>query len=304
MRRSNRCIGRKVWCKSVDKRKRKHATLGMADKVLYCKVAAFYTIVQNGRTSSIIHKALVKDMQIMETSSGPTILQRKTPFCWKWSKRFAFYSLFHMRSIRTHSGISKKKDSFTDFRTFFSIKTTENYVPFTLKFQKTTFLVWDSLCISIQKHLIVSEKLVTKDKQRVMKDKCSTCLKFHFIRKLAKKKLCPFSIENLHLTPLSKMAPEPLFACQILHNNSLTWKTIPHVKNGLVRVICLKLPYSVHARAKLKKNHAKKRHDDRLRCKQYWSRSLFRSHWIPDPNILIQCSLLVNRAMILIFTPN
>ena len=98
-----------------------------------------------------------------------------------------------MRSIRTHSGILKKKDSFTDFRTSFSIEVTENYVPFTLKFhKKTTFLVWERLRISIQKYFIVSEKLVTKDTQPLMKDKCSTCLKLH-----------------LHPAPHSKMAPEP-----------------------------------------------------------------------------------------------
>ena len=80
-----------------------------------------------------------------------------------------------------------------------------------------------------------------------MKDKCSTCLKFHFIRKLTNKKLCPFTIENLHPAPHSKMAPEPLFAGQILHNNSLTWRTIPHSENGPIRLISFKLPYSVHA---------------------------------------------------------
>ena len=60
-------------------------------------------------------------------------------------------------------------------------------------FTKTTFLVWESLCISIQRHFIASEKAVTKDTQPVMKDKCSTRLKFHFIGKLTKKKFCPFT---------------------------------------------------------------------------------------------------------------
>ena len=60
----------------------------------------------------------------------------KTPFCWKWSKIFAFYALFRMRSIKTHSGILKKKDSYTDIRTSFSIRPTENHVLFTMKFHK------------------------------------------------------------------------------------------------------------------------------------------------------------------------
>ena len=34
-------------------------------------------IAQNDRTSSIIHKALVRDMQITGTSSGPTITKGK-----------------------------------------------------------------------------------------------------------------------------------------------------------------------------------------------------------------------------------
>ena len=55
---------------------------------------------------------------------------------------------------------------------FFSIRPTENYVLFTMKFhQKTTFLVLENLIISIQRHFIASEKLVNKDTQRVMKDK-------------------------------------------------------------------------------------------------------------------------------------
>ena len=80
-----------------------------------------------------------------------------------------------------------------------------------------------------------------------MTDKCSNRLKFHFIRNLTKKKLCPYAIENLHPALHSKMAPEPLFACQILRNNRLTWRTIPHSDDGLIRVIGLKLPYSEHA---------------------------------------------------------
>ena len=120
-----------------------------------------------------------------------------------------------MRSIKTHSGTLKKKDSFTDFRTSFSIRATETYVFLTLKFRtkKKTFLVWESLCISIQRHFIASEKVVKKDTQRVTKDKCSTRLKCHVERKLTKKKLCPFAIENLHPPMHSKMALEPLFAC-------------------------------------------------------------------------------------------
>ena len=84
------------------------------------------------------------------------------------------------------------------------------------------FLVWENLCIGNQRHFNASEKLVKKDKQRVMKDKCSNCLIFHFIRKLTTKKLCPFAIENLNLPSHSKMAPGPLFEHQVLHNNSLT----------------------------------------------------------------------------------
>ena len=78
-----------------------------------------------------------------------------------------------MRSIETRCGILKKKDSFTDFRTSFSIRPTESYVLFTLKIKKktTTFLIWESLCTCIQKHFIASEKLATKDTQWVMKDK-------------------------------------------------------------------------------------------------------------------------------------
>ena len=78
-----------------------------------------------------------------------------------------------------------------------------------------------SLYISIQRHFIASEKLVKKDTRWVMKDKCLIHLKFYFIRKLTTKKLCPFAIENLHPALHSKIAPEPLVACQILHNNSL-----------------------------------------------------------------------------------
>ena len=45
---------------------------------------------------------------------------------------------------------------------------------------------------------MTSEKLVKKATRRVMKEKCLTCLKFHFTGKLAKKKLCPFVIEDLN----------------------------------------------------------------------------------------------------------
>ena len=36
--------------------------------------------MQNGWTSSIIHKALARDMQISETSSGPTIKKEERHF--------------------------------------------------------------------------------------------------------------------------------------------------------------------------------------------------------------------------------
>ena len=39
-----------------------------------------WPIAQNGWTSSIIHKALARDMQITETSSGPTITKKERHF--------------------------------------------------------------------------------------------------------------------------------------------------------------------------------------------------------------------------------
>ena len=76
---------------------------------------------------------------------------------------------------------------------------------------------------------MTSEKLVKKATRRVMKDKCLTCLKFHFTGKLTKKKLCPFAIENLNSALHFKMAPElALFAHNFLHNYSLTGRTMPH----------------------------------------------------------------------------
>ena len=39
-----------------------------------------FNIKQNGRTSSIIDKALARDMQITETSSGPTITKEERYF--------------------------------------------------------------------------------------------------------------------------------------------------------------------------------------------------------------------------------
>ena len=60
-------------------------------------------IAQDGRTSSIIHKALVWDIPMHRDIIRAHNYKGKTLFGWKWSKRFAFYSPFHMRSIRTHA---------------------------------------------------------------------------------------------------------------------------------------------------------------------------------------------------------
>lgn len=101
-----------------------------------------------------------------------------------------------------------------------------------------------------------------------MKDRCSTCVKFHFTRKLTEKKLFPFAIENLNPPLHLKTAPEPLFVHQVLHSDSLTWRKMSHSET--VHVIGLELPYSVLAE-KWKITDCKKRHDDELQCKQHLS---------------------------------
>jgi len=54
--------------------------VGMLRDAYLTPHAANYVIAQNGRTSSIIHKAFARDKQVTETSSRPTITKEKLSF--------------------------------------------------------------------------------------------------------------------------------------------------------------------------------------------------------------------------------
>ena len=49
--------------------------------------------------------------------------------------------------------------------------------------------VWERLCISVQRRFITSEKPVTKDTERVIKDNCSTRLKIRLYKKIDKEEI-------------------------------------------------------------------------------------------------------------------
>lgn len=54
--------------------------VGMLRDAYLAPYSAHYVIAQNGRTSSIIHKAFARDKQVKETSSRPTITKEKLSF--------------------------------------------------------------------------------------------------------------------------------------------------------------------------------------------------------------------------------
>ena len=53
---------------------------GMLRDAYLAPHSANYVIAQNGRTSSIIHKAFARDKQVTETSPRPTITKEKLSF--------------------------------------------------------------------------------------------------------------------------------------------------------------------------------------------------------------------------------